>query len=287
MGALWTDPECRGQGLASLVMGKASEVIHDKGFTIGGAFTNPISARICRKLGFTLPNRVSRLLLLKTVRPYLKHHIRLPGLGYLLDLFYRSALKSYRFFACSSRAVSGLKITAVDPSSLTDPANVEFFDGLAHGDLWHFNDRANKMAWKLSKTKNCTLYFVSEENAKLPFMYLIVKDRHIRHLFAERYTDFSLMTLMDFGMTSLATRNYVHLLSVIEHLFGESDAEILETVTSSPVLVRRARLRGHLKVGKGVTYLFRTLTHLDLPSEAANIDTWNITHFCSDGFSFL
>ena len=100
------------------------------------------------------------------------------------------------------------------------------------------------------------------------------------------YTDFSLMTLMDFGLLSREDKSLDVLLAVIDHLFWESEAEVLEIVTSSPHLVSKAQRRGHLKAGKGVAYWFKTPPQWELPPDCMEIKNWHFTHFISDAFSF-
>jgi hypothetical protein len=144
----------------------------------------------------------------------------------------------------------------------------------------------SKIKWKFGKCKGCVLYYVVDKATQKPLLYLILKDRHIKHSFSGRYKGFKIMTLMDFGILSLEEKNFDILLSIVSHFFWESNAEILEIVTSSPILVHKARHRGYIRVGRGVDFWFKSPPQLNLTPDCTEIRNWHITHFACDGFSF-
>lgn len=72
----------------------------------------------------------------------------------------------------------------------------------------------------------------------------------------------------------------------MKNFFWESDAEILEIITSNPDLIRRAYHKGFIKVGKGIEFWFKAPLGVNLGVDSELIENWHFTHFVSDTYSF-
>lgn len=285
-GDLFTDQAYRGQGAASFLWERMTDFLNQRNYFIGGTFANSISIHILRKMGFIMTNRAHRLLFLKTARPFLSAHSKNLFLNKLIDA-------GYRFF------IHGLKKTILKPinpddlnlwiKKLNHTNNFEDLynsNGLFYNEQYHFNDTAPKLKWKMENTKNYTHYLVFDKISKEKIFYVIFKSRRIKHKFAGRYSDFNLMTLMDFGTYTGAKKNIDRLLSFLEMIFWESNAEIFEIVTSNPYFIRKTYRKGFLKVGRGEAFLFKPPSKKILDDRSEKIENWHFTHFIADAYSF-
>jgi len=284
-GSFFTSPDCRGQGLGQELWGAATRILHQRGITVAGAFANPATTHICRKLGFTVTERVRRLVLLRTARPFLKAHVSSHLLTLLLDAPYRLVSSGLKALTLSrGREWPGMKVEQlVDIDEIAKRLDSSVAPFYREG--FHFNDSAEKFLWKISQSGDSQVYLVRDEATGELLIRFVVKSRTF--ISADKYTGFRLMTLMDYLFFTNSTASYEFLVDALIGLFWRSDAEVLMTVSSSPLLNALLRRRLMIPAGKGVDFWFKTPANFAMPTEAADIANWHFTHFCTDAFSFV
>ena len=252
---LLTDPNYRGQGAASYLWKRMVNIVLERDFFVGGAFANPITTHICQKMAFTVTNTAHRLLLLKSSRAFLAAHVKHRDICRLIDAIYRPSIYVLKktILKPDSLAEWSYEIRKMD---LSDYREYNRFCKVYYGDNYHFNDSKDKIAWKLKNIKHCDFYLILQKGHKNPLLYFIVKERVV-HNFAGRYSNFTLMSLMDFGVYSEGEKDIKGLLLVLEQLFWAGNADVLEIVTSNTNLIRNAYRSGFLKGGRGVDFWFK------------------------------
>ncbi|MBN1550655.1 GNAT family N-acetyltransferase [bacterium] len=281
---LLTDPNYRGQGAATCVWKNMVKILFEHDVFVGGAFANPITTHICRKMGFTITNTAHRLLFLKSSMAFLSAHVKYKPISSLVDAIYRGSIYVLRrtILRTASLTKSGYEIRKLDYCSFPE---YNGFNKLCYGDRYHFDNSKDRIRWKLKSSKNLSFYVILEEARKNPVLYLILKDRIVNN-FAGRYSNFRLMTLMDFGFYSEGEKHLKTLLLVLEKLFWESSADVLEIVTSDPDVIRLAYRSGFVKAGRGVEFWFKAPRDRKLSVKCERIENWHFTHFVSDAYSF-
>ena len=286
MGDLYTNPHFRGQGIASILWENMLDIYQKRNYFVAGTFANAISAHICRKMGFTFTDKAHRLMFLKKINKFLKPYSRITLLNYFIDYFYRAIV--YASKPLVHRDVphnyKNYEIIKIDFSNLQD---LNIFNTLKYNIPFHFNDGKSKVFWKLNSANDFSSYIVIESISKKPILYLILKYRKIKHMFAGRFTNFKLMTLMDFGMKSGTKFELELLIQILLSEFWKSDAEALEIVTSLPVLIHKLYRKGFFKAGQGIEFFFKPPNKLEQQFLSRKIEHWHFTHFVADGYSFL
>lgn len=286
-GALFTSPDCRGQGLGNTLMDGVIRTFDEHGITIGGSFASPISVRMCLNLGFQMTGRAPRLVLLKSARPFLSPHVPANVIVTLLDA-------PYRVLAGGIRA-----LTSSGGRQDTETAPLMLAGGEAEGagvppgatapryhQPCHFNDTWDKFRWKVAQCKDARIYHITERASGGVLARFVTKTRLVTGAFAEKYTGFRLMTLMDYMVFGEPEAGYAALANVVTRQFWESDAVVLESVAASDALNKRLRRKFMVPGGKGVAFFYKTPRGVTLPPVANDVSHWHFTHFSTDAFSF-
>jgi GNAT superfamily N-acetyltransferase len=284
-GSILTSPQSRGKGFGRDLWRAATQTVNEHGLTMGGAFVNPIMTHISEGLGFTIVERVPRLVLLKSARPFLSHHLPAGWLVAAFDAPYRVASAGLRRLAL--RGVRGQPDVRLE--ELGDLDHLEEMQGHAtphYNSVYHFSDAADKFCWKVAQCTNSQVYLVRDACSSNMLARFVVKTRDVTKPFADKYTGFRLMTLMDYVFFGQPEGSYRAIADAVVRLFWESKAEVLETVSSCPALNSQMRKKFLVPVGKGVAFFFKGPSGVDVPSDATAIRNWHFTHFSSDAFSF-
>ena len=103
---------------------------------------------------------------------------------------------------------------------------------------------------------------------------------------AVKYKDFTIMTLMDYGLFIDDETTYLSIIEKLFDLFWQSSAEVLEVISNSEALCAVSRRKGMLRVGKGMSFKYSLPENWDIGDECNRLENWHLTHFCGDGFSF-
>jgi hypothetical protein len=282
-GSFLSSREDRGRGLGSRLWGEMVSTLHHRGWTVAGAFANPVTTHICRKLGFTVTKRVPRLLLLKSSRPFTSHRLGRGSAAWALDQPYKLLMGGVRLLHSVTggrrRSISSL-ITAEELPTVLQGLTPVYREPL------HFDDTFQKYAWKLGQAEGVDTYLMSAIKDGRPLARFALKDRVISHMFAGRYTGFRLMTLMDFVLFERDSNVYRELAAELITRFWGSEAVILETVNADPILNYILRKKLLLPVGRGVAYWYKPPEGTTLPRGAEEITNYHFTHFATDAYSF-
>jgi GNAT superfamily N-acetyltransferase len=282
--SFFTSPDCRGLGLGAKLWAAATRTLHERGITVGGAFANPVTTHICERMGFTIMDRVPRLLLLKSARPFLSQHVRTKLVVSLLNGSYKAVAGGIRALTRTldrdSRTERLSLVNSNDVAMLERAAAPSYDRGM------HFNDSWNKFAWKVAHCRNSDVHLIRRRSSQDVLARFVVKTRRVTGTFAEKYTGFRLMTLMDYALFGEPGKGYDALADAVVKQFWDSDAEVLETVSASPDLNARLRRKFMIPGGQGVAFWFKAAPGVTMPPDAAVITNWHFTHFCTDAFSF-
>jgi GNAT superfamily N-acetyltransferase len=284
-GDLVTDPKYRGRGLAKRVVEETIKVLHQHDYIAGGGFATEVTIHIYKKLGFDLPGFVTRRLYLKTLRPVLQYHLKSKSIRAIIDGFYRALVLLSRplIRLRTGRIGWGISVRelvpAIEESRRTD------LPGLRYQARFHFNDSLNKVLWKIAWTRHDTkLYVMTNEQTGGAVGYFVVREKQVTEPILGRYTNFKLMTLMDYGFYGDDAGLHRALLGKLFGLFRGSDADVLEVVSSSALLNGCARRMGMRRVGKGVPFLLLAPADWSLGADAGDTANWHLTHYSGEGF---
>jgi len=283
---LYADPEFRGQGAGSFLWKKQTETILQLDYCFGGAFASPVTIHLSRKLGFTIPERAHRLIVLKNCQSLLRAHSKFTYINIAIDACFRLFIRVAKATILRPKSFYYKTLSAKKVNTSETEQAVDAFNGLKYDEPYHFNDNASRMIWKAEHKPNNVAHIVHHETEQDKVLYFILKERYIEHKFAGRYSDLTLMTLMDFGFHSDRKDNFDILLSFVEKAFWEGDSEVLEIITSNPVFIKKAYRKGFIKAGKGIEFFFKCPAGKELSSESEAINNWRFTNFISDSYSF-
>jgi len=287
IGALFTDPGCRGEGLATYLEGRSRDIFHAENTAWSSAFSADASIRVHQKLGFHLVGHAPTWVLLKSVRPLLRARMgwRLPV--NLADIVARPLLRlGYR--RVLGHRSRWPRIERVRVPLEEREARLSAAPPLVYDEACHFDDQPAKIIWKIEgagapKGNRCDLYMLWDE-AGNPLAYLIVRVKQDAHI--GPYRDFRLMSLLDFGMYRYDATVHLALVGGLLDVFWNSEAEVLEVVSNERGLIEALRRAGARSVGRGMPFT------IDLPPGWAASDkfrypiSWRLTSFCGDGFTF-
>jgi hypothetical protein len=280
-----TDKSCRGRGLGTILWKSATETILQHDIIVAGAYANPITTHICRKIGYSITNRSTRVLLLKTIIPFLEAHVKRKSLIRYMELCYRISLRPLVGLLLDKNLSKKFDITIYSENNDESREKV-YHEELIYKTPYHFNDSTKKRNWKLENSFNCKTFYVIDNQTQSTLFYFILKNRYIDHTFAERYTGFKLMTLMDFGFYHLHEKSMRMLVSIVNTLFWESDAHILEIITSDDSLISASKKKGMIKAGRGEIFWYKMPQHIKVQNDSLDISNWHFTHFVTDAFRF-
>jgi len=285
-GDLYTDPAYRGQGVASYLWENMTLIFQQRNIFIAAAFANTVSAHIFRKMGYAFTDNAHRLLFFKNCRAFLDAHSKYKLLNRSIDQLYRAVVFCLKPFLHRTDHLleSAYHVQALD---FADPKACSLFDHLQYAEPFHFNASMSRLLWKLSNAPHCTPYAVIEKSSNTPLAYFILKNRYIKHNYAGRYTNFRLMTLMDFGARSKNHSDTDAWVYFLIKSFWDSDAEVLEAISSRPCLIDRLKHKGFVKAGRGADFFYKAPLQQELPAGSMQIENWHFTHFASDAYSFL
>jgi GNAT superfamily N-acetyltransferase len=282
-GGLSTTPEHRGRGFATELIRRASEVLKEKSILRGSVYSAAETLHIYEKLGGTVSGFASRYLLLKTVRPVLRRYLGSRFLMGFVDNFYR--LTCYRWL--SARFNRKIKFTQYDFEKIEIHVSRKAQNrGNNNYDLCSFNGEMSKILWKLGKTKfKHELYFIRDENDEI-WGYFITRSKFEDGQRSTKYSDFRLMTLVDFGSFRGDTERLTGV--VFEKcvlLFMQGGDEVLEIISSSEVMKRCAKANLLFAGGRGMSFTYNAFDRQELKCQE-DMSSWHLTGFCGDAFTY-
>jgi GNAT superfamily N-acetyltransferase len=289
-GGLQTDPTLRGMGLATRLQRESTEWTHRQGYGRGSVFSTEITLHIYRKLGYALPGFVPRYLLLSSLRPVIEAHIASPGWRRVARL---AALPLLAAVNPLSRYVARRMSRSTELVELHAGLHGEFerlTETIMQHRRVHFNMSAQKLHWKVHCARRqgqVSVYLLQDARDRDFLGYAILRTRQETQPLAEKYRDFSCMTLMDYAVVDESPHVYSELLGRLVELFHRSRAEVLQIISNSPSLNRLAFRCGLLRIGKGMSFAYSMKdTEISPSIDLQQMDAWPVTHFSGDAFAF-
>jgi len=290
-GNTFTEEAYRKKGLAKMLMQESTKVLHKEGIGRGIVFSNNVTLRIYRKLGYCLAGYASRYLMIKCARPFLEAHIKSKLIIHILDLLSLPIIRLIFQFYYGKRKLDILdaetiKFQLIDKNKLN-----KFMSEIDYKKKFHFNDSLAKLIWKINVSNEnsenkCSLYILKETKNLDPIAYFVIRMKHQLEPIGVRYKDFDIMTLMDYGLFKNDKRIYPTILKEVTKMFWKSEAEVFEVISNSELFASVMRRLGMVKVGKGMSFTFSVPDNWDLGKDCTELHNWSLTHFCGDGFSF-
>jgi GNAT superfamily N-acetyltransferase len=285
---LYTDPACRGKGLASLVIEGSRDTLHNDGIAWGGVSSNEIALRIYKRLGFDFPGYGKRFLALKVARPFLEPHLRSQNAVRLADCLYRPVMRAtaklFRLMRCDGAVAEVIPIRSERDLSATRW-------NLVRESKYQFENSISRLFWKLGASNersenNSFLYLLVENKTREVLCYFVIRSKYQREPLAGKYKDFDRLTLTDYGLFRNDESVYSKLAGVIIEMFWKSKAEVLDAVTSSAELGRILKRVGMARIGKGESFVFALPPGWKLDADLHQMNEWRFTGFTGDMFTF-
>jgi len=287
-----TKKEYEGKGLATIVIQGALPFFDQREIGCGVIFSNPVSMHILKKSGFSLLGYLSRYVILKSTKPFLKEHVRWAAIVKPLDCVLSSILHVYyRLCILMHTWLKGSKDIELGQDCQNDPVSSTILSERVYRKALHFDDSYKRLKWKLKACNlkdNCSLHIVRTKkngNSSDPLAYFIARFREQIDPLAERYKDFKRMTVMDFGLLKNNSQLYPIVAMKILDLFNKSEAEVLDVVSSLDEFGTVLRRLGAVRLGRGFSLMYRAPTNWNLQWDS-DINNWELTHFSGDVFIF-
>jgi GNAT superfamily N-acetyltransferase len=282
-GGLVTNPAYRGKGLATKLMKQMLQVFKEKKILRGSVYSARETIHIYNKIGISVIDYARRYVFLKSIRPILLKYI---GSGFfmnIVDKIYRfSFYKLMLLWINLTSKYDGYSIEKIEDISSVEANLYNTFPGKK----CEFNSNFGKLIWKYENSKkNFEFYFIKNNNEEI-IGYSVIRNKYVEFSEDEKYSDYMLMSLMDFG--SFVQNEEVVYSSIFEKLvliFSISEANVLEIVSSSPVIHTLSRKYLFMKGGSGMSFTFNSF---DLPNVAytKSLENWHLTNFCGDAFTY-
>ena len=172
-----------------------------------GIDSNPVSMHILKKSGFSLLGHLSRYVILKSARPFLKEHVKWAAVVKPMNFVLSGLLQVYyRLCIVTQTGVKGLKNIELEQDGQHNPALSTILSERVYQKQLHFDDSYERLTWKMKACNlkdNCSLYVARASNngkPSNPLAYFVVRFREQIEPLAERYKGFKRMTVMDFGL---------------------------------------------------------------------------------------
>lgn len=283
----FTEPEFRGRGVSTRLQAMATDWLHARDIGRGSVFSTDVTLRIFEKLGFVLAGHAPRFLLLRSARAVLAAHVAAPlrpVASAVVAPVVAGLSKVVR--TRNQRLLHGTVCST--PEAFPHRELDDLFRRVAPTDRVSFATDARLLERKLSLAGRAgvhTLHLVHHGATHTCLAYFILRERLQERPLAGRYRDFRLMTLVDFGLADdeVAAAGIV---SAAVSRFFDSTAEVLEVVSSHPLVNREARRRSLRPVGRGMSFTYAVPGAWAWPSDLARPENWPLTHFCGDGFTY-
>ena len=243
---------------------------------------------IYRKLGFGQPDYSQRYLLLRSLTPIVRGHLTSGWARALANGLARPV------WACADGALRMLnhfrtrKADFVEVSPHACDGLPEVLGQIAANRDLHFNLSVDKLLWKVAYSARAggetSIHILRARADSRPMGYAVVRTWTQTKPLAERYKDFRLVTLMDYGLVAETEDAYAAMLTNIFQLAVEYGAEVLEVICHAPELRRLARRYGLLAVGKGMSFSYILPADWDLSGvDVYDSATWRANHYSGDG----
>ena len=280
---LFTHPDFRRRGLAQALVEQQMQACDRLGMIWGGVFSSPPALRLYEKLGFTMIGFVPRLCALRTVTPFLAHHMprSAAAMGNALYAPFYRARSAYfsRRAGTSGRGV----LEEIAPEDLAALPIAE----ACRPETVHWDQSAEWVARRQAVRGIDRFFVLRATGSETPLAYAAIRQRPnaIRPI-REKYFGVDTMTLTHFGSFAPTEVSAPLLVEALLGMFHASDAHLLEIIASHPAVEQAARERGMIGLGAGMSFKYyapEPLRH-SLPTEGP--ENFHLTHYMGNSFSF-
>ena len=284
----FTVPKYRGQGLSTKLQAAATKYLHERGIARGSVFSTEVTLHIFKKIGIPLVGHVPRFVALRSVHPLLDAHLSNRAIKRALAVAGHLAVKAVELWAATyaRRWRHGTCWVAAD--ELDDSDLQQLLDNTKGSHDGHFSTDLCMMRKKLAlaaRAGDVKWDVLCDSGSSQPIAYAILRQRLQSKPLAEKYSNFSLMTLLDFGIAKSDARGAAAVLGHLVHQFLNSQADVLEIISADAQLNRLARRCGLIPAGKGMSFSSAFPEKHFAARGPMSVHQWPLTHFCGDAFT--
>ena len=271
----YVNPEHHGKGIGTKLVAVQVEEFERRGDISAAAFSAPAMMRIYEKLGYDVLGCVPKYARLRNTAPFLARKIPSKFVANLLAPVANAGLAIW--LKLRSRADN----LNIDVKKISH----ESFCGLSK----HFQREIvlywdSEPDWTLCRLRQSdTMYSVHSKSSEMPSVVLVARLRD--QLGKDAPLPIKRLTIVHFIVDENIADAYSHVAQAANFLLRQTQADVVDIVTSSPGLQKVLQSQGFSQRGEGMTYVFKAPTRLPLPHAHQQSD-WHLTHFCSDGFLF-
>ena len=284
-GNLYTEPAFRGRGIAQAIIQHQLSEFARRNVIWGGVFSSPAALRLYKRMKFCMLGYAPRLCLLRNIRPFLRYHIHnqvlVSGAGRAFDIVFAA---SHRLLFRASDFEQRYHIEVID-----GPMFAVLLDRhpLVMPEKFHWSGSAAWFEKRRAARGIDNICTVRRRGDTAPCAFLIVRDRILQKSpIKGKYTGIKMMSIMEFGQFDQETNVADALVGASLVLFGRSDADLIEFVTSSPSIRAAARRRGYFPLGDGMSFKFMAPVGNPLYGVETTIADWHLSHYSGDAFGF-
>ncbi len=272
------DPEYRGKGVGRHLVDLQVAEIAKRGIISAAAFSAPGTLRIYERLGFQIIGHAPRMTLVRNTRPFLQSRFRNAFLLTTASMLGNMVLATERTLRSALHRSDGFEIIAVDKSRFGELFNHRVVR--VQPNYW-----ARQADWVLARLQpDDTLFEITRAGDREPCALFVLRDRVLREKLADaQEREIRRLTLMHFEFLDDADDLSQLLAAALRQLLQQTGADVADTITSYPPLLKALATGGFRPRGPGMSFVFSLP-----PGESANttLTGWHLTHFCSDGYSF-
>lgn len=287
-GGLQTVPQWRGKGLATRLQHAGTEYVLSRGIGRGSVFSTDTTLKIYGRLGYQQPGFVQRYLMLRSPWPVIRGHLTKHWAQTLVNAL---ATPAWRLGNGALRAVNHLRSRHADFVEVDSADSVALrtvLERIGEKRELHFTQSIEKLSWKVSRSARTggqtRLYLLQPRVGGPPIGYAVARLRLEQKPLAERYSNFRMLALMDYGLLLETEDVYSAMLSNLCELAVGYDAEVLEVISHAPEVRRLSWRFGLVPIGRGMSFSFLLPPVWDLHGVNINdLSTWGVTHYSGDG----
>lgn len=278
---LYTEPDYRRRGIAEHMVQRQLEEFARRDLIWGGVFSSPAAIRLYERMKFSLLGHAPRLCLVRNIRPILRHHTQSPTAISVGGLIYGSLFSAAQRLQFSvSHFEENYSVDAIDASSF----RALFTRPLVTTGKFYWGNHARWFEVRQSPIDKT--YIVRRRGESDPCAFLIIRERTRKTLMMARYTGIKVMSVMEFRQFDRGYDIPNALIGTSLLLFRQSDADLLEFVTSSPTIIAAARRRGFLPLGMGMSFKYMAPPGNPLHGLKTTMADWHLSHYCGDAYGF-
>lgn len=270
------DSSQRGKGVGSRLVDRQVQEFDRLGIISGAAFSAPAMMRIYDKLGYRVLDFTPRMVLVRSLRPFLSERLANGLLLQVVGTFANMFTYLESVWRGSGRSNQDTKIKRLTVEELSQ-AFAKSSQPNAH------NRWASSAEWILARLQPFEEIFeMSTGKSTWPSAIFILREREAS---SDNRPSGRRLSLTHFEFLSEDSTKEDELSAVLSKELFRRNCDVADIITSSPKLLAALRKRGYRRRGTGMTFVYRIPSGIELTA-SEDIADWHLTHYCSDGFLF-